>query len=74
MRYIEAHKTTFGAERIWSHAADRPEHHSSALSQQPSARQLSDDKAKPEVRRVHAESLDVYGAYKVLASVSARGH
>lgn len=65
MKYIEAHKATYGVEPICQTLEIAPSTYYSALSHQPSARQLSDEKLKPEVRRVHAENLDVYGAYKV---------
>jgi putative transposase len=40
----------------------------------PCARKVRDKKLKPEIRRVHRENLDVYGADKVWTQMNREGH
>lgn len=73
MKYIESHKATFGVEPICQTLEVAPSTYYSAVSRQPSARQLSDESLKPQIRRVHGENLDVYGARKVWRQLGREG-
>ncbi len=65
MKFIASHRTRFVVEPICQALEVAPSTYYAAVSRAPSARRLRDEQLKPEVRRVHAENLDVYGAYKV---------
>ena len=73
MKYIDSHKATYGVEPICQTLEVAPSTYYSALSRQPSARQLSDEVLKPQVTRVHADNLDVYGARKVWLQMGREG-
>ena len=65
MKFIAAHRTRFGVEPICQALEVAPSTFYAAAARPPSARRVQDEQLKPEVKRVHAENLDVYGAYKV---------
>ena len=65
MKYIQAHKATYGIEPICRTLEIAPSTYHAALSRPPSARRLADERLQAQVKRVHKENLDVYGAYKV---------
>ena len=65
MKYIQAHRATYGVEPICRTLEIAPSTYHAALSRPPSARRTADERLKAEVKRVHKENLDVYGAYKV---------
>lgn len=73
MKYIEANKATYGVEPICQALAVAPSTYYAAASRTPSARQLSDEALKPDLRRIHAENLDVYGARKVWKQARREG-
>jgi transposase InsO family protein len=73
VKYIESHKSTYGVEPICDTLQIAPSTYYSAVLRPPSARQLSDERLKPQIRRVHGENLDVYGARKVWLQMGREG-
>ena len=65
MNFIQTRRTRFGVEPICQALEVAPSTFYAAASRPPSARRVQDEQLKPEVKRVDAENLDVYGAYKV---------
>lgn len=70
---MEANKASYGVEPICQALAVAPSTYYAAASRPPSARQLSDERLKPELRRIHADNLDVYGARKVWLQARREG-
>jgi putative transposase len=65
VKFITAHRTRFGVEPICQALEVAPSTYYAAASRPPSARRVRDEQLKTEVKRVHTQNLDVYGAYKV---------
>ena len=65
MKFIKTHRSRFGVEPICQALEVAPSTYYAAASRPPSARRVRDEQLKPEVKRVHADNLDVYGAHKV---------
>ena len=65
MKFIASHRVRFGVEPICQALEVAPSTYYAAVTRAPSARRRQDESLKPDVARVYAENLDVYGAYKV---------
>ncbi len=59
------HRERFGVEPICHTLEIAPSTYYAALSRPPSTRQLEDERLRVEVKRVHKDNFDVYGADKV---------
>ena len=72
-RYIDQNKATFGIEPICRLLPIAPSTYYEARSRPPSARNLRDEKLKPEIARVHGENFGVYGARKIWRQLNREG-
>ena len=72
-RYIDENKATFGIEPICRLLPIAPSTYYEARSRPPSARNLRDEKLKPEIARVHGENFGVYGARKIWRQLNREG-
>src|SRR5438876_10636730 len=63
--YIEANKASYGVEPICDVLPIAPSTYYEARSRPPSARAVRNEELKVQIRRVHKENFDVYGARKV---------
>jgi len=72
-RYIDEHRARFGVEPICQALAIAPSSYYAARSRPPSARTVRDDALKPEISRIHAGNLGVYGARKVWRTLRREG-
>ena len=70
---IETNRTRFAVEPACRVLQVAPSTYYAARSRPPSARQERDEKLAPEVRRVHAEHVGVYGARKVWRQLQREG-
>ncbi len=73
MKFIAGHRCRFGVEPICQVLEVAPSTYYAAAGRSPSARRQEDERLKPEVRRVHAQNLEVYGARKVWRQVRREG-
>jgi putative transposase len=62
--YIDEQRGSFGVEPICRTLAIAPSSYYAAKRRPPSARQVADEALAPEIARVHAEHLGVYGVRK----------
>src|SRR5712691_9791750 len=72
-RYIDENKATFGIEPICRLLPIAPSTYYEARSRPPCARNLRDEKLKPEIARVHGENFGVYGARKIWRQLNREG-
>jgi putative transposase len=72
--FIGAHRERWGVEPVCKVLQIAPSTYYAAVSRQPSARQLSDDRLKPEIARVHRDNFGVYGVEKVWRQLNREGH
>jgi putative transposase len=73
IRYIDAHRDTFGVEPICQVLAVAPSTYYASRSRPASARALRDHELKIEISRVHAGNFAVYGARKVWRQLRREG-
>ena len=73
IRYIDAHRETFGVEPICDTLQVAPSTYYSAKARPPCRRRLTDEVLKAEIRRVHAVNYGVYGARKVWRQLNREG-
>ncbi len=78
MAFIDEHKARFGIEPICKVLREQgcgiaPNTYHVFKKREPSARAVRDEALKPEIARVHAENLSVYGADKVWAQLNREG-
>ena len=73
--FIEEHREKFGVEPICRAMDFAPSTFYATLKrrEEPSARELRDRELIPEIRRVHAENLGVYGARKTWLQLNREG-
>lgn len=73
--FIEEHRERFGVEPICQIMDFAPSTYYAALKRRenPSARELRDRELVPEIRRVHAENLGVYGGKKTWLQLRREG-
>ena len=74
MKFIGAHRERWGVEPICKVLQVAPSTYYGTLSRQLSARQLSDERLKTEITRVHRENFRVYGIEKVWRQLNREGH
>jgi putative transposase len=72
--FISAHRERWGIEPICKTLQVAPSTYYAAVSHQPSTRQLSDERLKPEIARVHRSNFGVYGIEKVWRQLNREGH
>jgi putative transposase len=72
-RFIDEHREAFGVEPICQALAVAPSSYYAARSRPPSARSIADAALKPEVSRVHAANLSVYGVHKTWRQMCREG-
>jgi putative transposase len=63
--FISAHRERWGVEPICQTLQVAPSTYYAVLAHRPSARQLSDERLKMEIARVHRDNFGVYGIEKV---------
>lgn len=71
--FIESHKERFGVEPICKELSIAPSTYYDNKRRPPSARALSDEKLKIEIRRVHNANFGVYGVRKVWRQLRREG-
>ena len=71
--YIDEHRGRFGVEPICETLQFAPSTYYAANKRPPCARQLRDEKLKPEIERVHRDNFSVYGARKVWRQLHREG-
>ena len=74
MKFIGAHRESWGVEPICKTLQVAPSTYYAAVSRQPSARQVSDQQLKIEITRVHRDNFGVYGIEKVWRQLNREGH
>ena len=74
MKFIGAHRESWGVEPICKTLQVAPSTYYSVLARQPCARQLSDERLKIEIARVHRDNFGVYGIEKVWRQLNREGH
>jgi putative transposase len=74
VKFISAHRESWGVEPICKTLQVAPSTYYAVLARQPSARQLSDQRLKIEVARVHRNNFGVYGIEKVWRQLNREGH
>ena len=72
--FIDARKDEFGVEPICEELPSAPSIYYAAKTAGPSARAISDELALTQIRRVHSETLGVYGVRKIRAQLRREGH
>jgi putative transposase len=72
--FISAYRKRWGIEPVCKVPQVAPLTYYAALSRQPSARQLNDERLKPQTARVHRDNFDVYGIEKVWRQLNREGH
>jgi putative transposase len=73
VKFIARHRCRFGVEPICQVLEVAPSTYYAAASRLPSPRRQEDERLKPEVSRVHAQNLDVYGVRKVWRQMHREG-
>jgi putative transposase len=73
VKFITAHRERWGIEPICRVLQVAPSTYYAAVSRQPSARQLRDERLKGEITRVHHANFGVYGIEKVWRQLSREG-
>ena len=74
MSFITAHRERWGVEPICHTLQVAPSTYYAMVCHQPSARQLSDEQLKCEIRRVHRDNFGVYGIEKVWRQLNREDH
>ena len=74
MSFITAHRERWGVEPICHTLQVAPSTYYATVCHQPSARQLSDEQLKCEIRRVHRDNFGVYGIEKVWRQLNREDH
>ena len=72
-RFIDESRARFGAEPICRVLEFNPSTYYAAKKRPPSARSIEDERLKTEIKRVHKDSFDVYGARKVWLHLRREG-
>jgi len=72
--FITAHRERWGVEPICHTLQVAPSTYYATVCHQPSARQLSDEQLKCEIRRVHRDNFGVYGIEKVWRQLNREDH
>ena len=73
MKFIKVHRAHWGIEPICKALQVAPSTYYAAVSRQPSARQLSDERLKTEIGRVYRDNFGVYGIEKVWRQLNREG-
>ena len=73
MKFIRAHRERWGVEPICRTLQIAPSTYYAVVARQPSARQLSDERLKIEIARVHHDNFGVYGIEKVWRQLNRDG-
>jgi putative transposase len=71
--FIQAHRERWGIEPICRRLQVAPSTYYAAISRQPSGRELSDQRLKTDIARVHRANLGVYGIEKVWRQLNREG-
>jgi putative transposase len=71
--FINAHRGRWGVEPICRVLEIAPSTYYAAATRPPCARQLRDERLKPEIARVHKDNYGVYGAHKVWRQLNREG-
>jgi putative transposase len=71
--YVDEHKARFEVEPICDTLQFAPSTYYAAKKRPPSARQVRDEKLKPEIKKVFEENFSVYGARKVWRQLHREG-
>ena len=74
MKFIGAHRESWGVEPICKTLQVAPSTYYAVLAREPCARQLSDQRLKIEIARVHSANFGVYGIEKVWRQLNREGH
>jgi putative transposase len=74
VKFIGAHRASWGVEPICKTLQVAPSTYYAVLARQPCARQLSDQRLKIEIVRVHSANFGVYGIEKVWRQLNREGH
>jgi putative transposase len=74
VKFIRAHREHWGVEPICKALQVAPSTYYAVVSRRPSARQLSDERLKLEIARVHRANFGVYGIEKVWRQLKREGH
>jgi putative transposase len=74
VKFIGAHRESWGVEPICQTLQVAPSTYYAVLARQPCARQLSDQRLKIEITRVHRDNFGVYGIEKVWRQLTREGH
>jgi len=74
VKFIGAHRESWGVEPICKTLQVAPSTYYAVLARQPCARQLSDERLKIEITRVHRDNFGVYGIEKVWRQLNREGH
>ena len=74
MKFIRAHCERWGVEPICRALQFAPSTYYVVVGHRPSARQLSDERLKIEIARVHRDNFGVYGIEKVWRQLKREGH
>ena len=74
MKFIRTHRERWGVEPICKTLQVAPSTYYSVVRHRPSARQVSDERLKIEIARVHRANFDVYGIEKVWRQLKREGH
>ena len=73
MRFIGAHRERWGVEPICTTLQVAPSTYYAVVSRRPSARQVSDERLKTEIARVHRDNFSVYGIEKMWRQLNREG-
>jgi len=73
VRFINEHREQWGVEPICTALQVAPSTYYAAISRLPSARQLSDQRLKVEIARLHRTNFGVYGIEKVWRQLNREG-
>jgi putative transposase len=74
VKFIGAHRESWGVEPICKTLQVAPSTYYAVLARQPCARQLSDERLKIEITRVHRDNFGVYGIEKVWRQLNREGY
>jgi putative transposase len=72
--FISANRERWGIEPVCKALQVAPSTYYASISRRPSARQLGDERLKPEIARVHRDNFGVYGIEKVWRQLNREGH
>ena len=73
MKFINVHRDGWGIEPICAALQVAPSTYYAAIARRPSARQVSDQRLKTEIGRVHRANFGVYGIEKVWHQLNREG-